>query len=248
MGDHANGLATFTESLRIMRELGDPGLEAKLLNNIGDLRLRAGEVESAQAAFREALTLSKASGTETDRAVMHMNVATTLDAREEFDTAVETLNSALAVFRRFGDLNHETICLNALGTVYLEAGRSAEAKIHYESALRMARELGISGQEAEATRGLGTAEGALDQLAPARRHLETAAALALRIGSPEEEALACEALAGLVLRDGDAEGARELLQRALALWEPFNDKAAGRVRQTLAGIDHPESGSWQKEA
>jgi tetratricopeptide (TPR) repeat protein len=248
MGDHRNALESFTEALRDLRRAGDRRLEARLLSNIGDLHRRAGDIESARSAFQEALVLSTASGSEIDRAVIRMNIAGTMTIPAEFDAAVEFHTSSLAVFRRSGDRKNEASALNGLGTLYREVGRHTEAAIHHDAALRLARELGVGDDEAAALRGLGIAAGAAGQFARARAHLEEAATLSLRIGSPDEEALACDALARLLLNDGRAEEARGLWQRALALFEPFNEPAAERIRGILIGIDRPRSSRWQKEA
>jgi DNA-binding SARP family transcriptional activator len=248
MGDHRNALESFTEALRDLRRAGDRQLEARLLSNIGDLHRRAGDIESARSAFQEALVLGTAAGSEIDRAVIRMNMAGTMTIPAEFDTAVEFHTSSLAVFRRSGDRKNEASALNGLGALYREMGRHTEAAIHHDAALRLARELGVGDDEAAALRGLGIAAGAAGQFARARAHLEEAATVSLRIGSPDEEALACDALARLLLDDGRAEEARGLWQRALALFEPFNEPAAERIREILIKIDRPRSSRWQKEA
>ncbi|MFF6960855.1 tetratricopeptide repeat protein [Streptomyces sp. NPDC008317] len=248
MGDHRNALESFTRSLQDMHQLGDLRLESRLLSNIGDLRRRAGDIESARTAFQEALALNNDSGSEADRATIRMNIATTMRIPEEFDAAVDMHTSSLAAFRRLGDRKNEASALNGLGTVYREAGRHAEAAIHHDAALRLARELGVGDDEAAALRGLGIAAGAARQLGKAREYLEAAATVALRIRVPDEEALACDALAGLLLDDGRPEEARGLWRRALALFEPFNDMAAERIRETLIRIDRTRSNRWQREA
>ncbi|MEW2520909.1 AfsR/SARP family transcriptional regulator [Actinacidiphila alni] len=248
MGDHKNALDSFSRASHDLHLSGDRRLEGKLLSNMGDLHRRAGATESARSAYQEALALSADSGSENDRAVIRMNIAGTMRIPAELDTAVEFYASSLAVFRRLGDRKNETSALNGLGTVYRTAGRHTEAAIHHDAALRLARELRVGDDEAAALRGLGLAAAEAGQYDRARAHLEEAAALALRIGVPEEEALACEALAQLLHDEGRQEEARGLWQRALTLFEPFNNVAAERIWERVIEFDQNRSRAWRREA
>lgn len=241
MGDPKSALTTFTEALNEVRRIGDPPSEAVLLNNIGDLRLRAGQKEAARADFSEALALSPEQGSELLRSVIRVNLAGTLTIPDELNTAVELYNSGLAFFRRIGDRGNEAGTLNGLGAAYRAAARHAEARVHHESALALAQAIGSGHDEAAARRGIGDADRSLGHLPQARLALEAAAALAHRISAPEEEAPACESLAEILVSEGRVTEARELWKRAAELFSNLNQSAYERIRQRLNQLDHPPS-------
>ena len=60
-GDHDQALKLYKESLQIQRDVGNEGLEAICLNNVGSVYSEKGQYEDALTYFKQALQLREKS-------------------------------------------------------------------------------------------------------------------------------------------------------------------------------------------
>jgi tetratricopeptide (TPR) repeat protein len=146
------------------------------------------------------------------------------------------LEAAAVGFQRSGLRYTGLLCGLWLGESYLREGRQEQARPLLSSALAQSRERGYHHLAGVAERLLGQCLLA-DSPEEAARHLEDGARILDRVGAQNDFAKALVAQADCARRRGDAGGARELLQRALDIFDRLGtlDEPA-RVRELLRAV------------
>jgi len=192
---------------------------AGALLTLGDFQFQLARFAAAEASQREAVRLLESEPSD------ERQHATTVDAsirlansqrrQGRLDDAEATLRDAVAAHAIPAVLLSAVD--NALGVVHKDAGRSAEAAVHYAAALATAADADQAASVYHNLAGLAHAEGRFgDAVAPAR----TALALSRRAHGPHAPEFAADlAVLGAVLLDlGRLDEAESHLRRALRIW------------------------------
>ena len=190
---------------------------AGVLNSLAIALLHNGEIEPADAAFREAWQAFGAAGQQASAGALLTlgNWATVAFRKNDLASAEQRLRQATDLRRQLYGPSAALAAMQAnLGKIVLRAGRADEASPLLEDALAMSRE--FTGEHSPLTvsalQGLTEALIRLGQLEPAAARLAEAQAAA-RAHSGEQQVLyaLCDGLdARLRLARGDLAGAREL--------------------------------------
>ncbi|MGW8376606.1 tetratricopeptide repeat protein [Streptomyces sp. ODS28] len=207
----------FAEALTRFREIEDLRGQFRTLNNIGEIQQKTGDLVAAERAYREAMTLSRRTGSQSEFATLQMNLAGTLRSAGRIGEALHLYREALPPLRSAGDLHSEAIIQHGIGSSLHRAGRHEEALPHHAAALKLTRKIGAAHEEAQVLRDLGRAEAATGRCARAAEHLAAALAAARRLGAHSQEAEALRALAEFHDDGGSAVEARQLRDQARAL-------------------------------
>ncbi|MFE0512458.1 tetratricopeptide repeat protein, partial [Streptomyces sp. NPDC058964] len=206
--------------------LGRGGAEATTLNNLGMIGERLGEYEAAAEHYRKALALLGDEAASRSNLVLRArvlnNLGVSLTLGGEPGAGDRCLREALEIRRDLqGELGRDyAVTVRNLGLVAQQEGRLDEAQNLFEHA----RDLLSTPQDAEYGRTLhllgelrhtrGDDTGAAADL---RAALGTRTA-ALGAGHPDS-AVTMRALAAVLLRIGHADESRDLLQKALPVFE-----------------------------
>ena len=190
---------------------------AGVLNSLAIALLHNGEIEPADAAFRDAWQAFGAAGQQASAGALLTlgNWATVAFRKNDLASAEQRLRQATDLRRQLYGPSAALAAMQAnLGKIVLRAGRADEASPLLEDALAMSRE--FTGEHSPLTvsalQGLTEALIRLGQLEPAAARLAEAQAAA-RAHSGEQQVLyaLCDGLdARLRLARGDLAGAREL--------------------------------------
>lgn len=233
LGEYAGAMECFAAALDGFVRTEDRRGEAQVLNNLSDLHLHMGQADQARIALDRTLALITEFGSRAEKAIAQLNLAGSLRAPTDAETALRLNREALATFRDIGAKRDETVTLNAIGTVLFTTGQYAEASAHHAVALALARDLGAAQEEAQALRGLGMANLRSGQGESAARQLTEAVGLAQRIGSSEEEARARTALADVYLGTGRRARALEQLRLAHAKFQALNEEESAHLMERI---------------
>nr|WP_236711211.1 tetratricopeptide repeat protein [Streptomyces sp. 150FB] len=238
LGNHAGASTFFREALvGFIHEKNSRG-EAQALNNLGELHLRMGEIDSARQSFNRAYEIFLKVGTLFEQATGRLNKANTMRIPRELNEALDLWRQGLAICRRIRDRRTEAVMLNAIGTGLHKAGLHTEAAAHHTAALNLSQTIGAAQEEAQALRGLGMAELHSGRPAVASEHLTAALSVARRINATEEIARSCSALAELEIAAGRDGAALRHLEKALPLFEGLNRFEFDRIRSQVNKIRH----------
>ncbi len=187
---------------------------ARLHAYLGGMRARQGRWADAERACRSAIAESEGIGERRAFAFACYVLDWVLVESGRAEDAVFSA-SALEIYRRLGDREHESTVLNNLGMFAHLDGRWEEAVGLYREAAQCSEQAGRPGDAAYTDCNVGEILSDQGRYAAARRHLAHArrvwSATADRHGTAVADAL----LGRLALRDGRAEEALSTLERAV---------------------------------
>jgi len=130
-----------TRGSKLARELGNEGIERRMLVLLGDARLQMGEGDEAIRVFSDALDLARTANERQDEADILLKLGYARLDSGRADDAIDTFDEALTLFRAQNRRADEGKALSALGTASAEAERWTETLKFYTSALYIAREV-----------------------------------------------------------------------------------------------------------
>jgi tetratricopeptide (TPR) repeat protein len=236
--------APLVESAGLFAQLHDPVTEALLWSDIAALGERAGDLQSALAAWGKARALHDRTGDHPrELAVLEGLARVARRYLPEPSLALGYYEEALSLAERLGDRSAAGRLRNAMGIIEWERGRYDEARAHYEAALRTFRELNRAGDAAVMLASLGVTLDAMGRRVEARKCLEEACTLHRLADDRPGEARALGALADVLRRLGEADRAVECAAASLRLRRECGDRVGeGWMFQRLA-LAHVERGA-----
>ncbi|HSB11098.1 MAG TPA: tetratricopeptide repeat protein [Blastocatellia bacterium] len=219
-GEYDVALDTFEKLLKLARDLGDPAREAAVQSSIGILlgieQERYGE---ALPHFDESYKINELRGAKADMGYNQTNRATLLWQLGRYDEARHALDSALKIadqpeagYKLIAAWAHATDSQMELSRLQFDQAK-AKGERALELAGTQAKDLVLA---AKYTIGLAQAYSGAPQ--PAKKLCEEAVTLAREVKSPRMISSALLALAEVLLKANDAEGARANAQQAQALF------------------------------
>jgi tetratricopeptide (TPR) repeat protein len=156
-GDAEKALGRFTESLELVRELGEQSEEASILCGLGATHSVLGGHDRALTLLAEGLALAEQAGN--DHYVMRGLIKTAGAMRRagRLDEARSFAHKAFAALGHGVALDHLSTMHNVMGAIELAAGRPPEAAEQYRAALAIAEKIEYRIEEAHALDGLARA-------------------------------------------------------------------------------------------
>jgi tetratricopeptide (TPR) repeat protein len=219
----------------LARLLGDPDLEAELLNAEGAVHQARGALDEAEALFTGMLGIAQDVRV---RGVALQNLGANAAMRRDFDEAARRFARSEECFRQAGYRRGEAFALNNRGRALLDRKRSADALTAFERAAAIAREEGDPDLTALAGMNAAEAQLACGERAAARELLSRACAYYNATQNPWR-VVDCLRLEGDIGRDaGDAKTARDAWTEALDLAATLGASAEMTVlRERLRRLD-----------
>ncbi len=144
-GDDAAAENYLARALTIARTANISHLTAHTLNNLALLAMRQSDTKHAQEFLDEALDISKQRGEPHVTALTMSHLARAL-AHAEPMRARRVGESALAMFREFGDRSNMLDLLTLLGNLARAENENPHAANYFREAFTLAREIGASAQ------------------------------------------------------------------------------------------------------
>ena len=224
--DFAGARAFFEQSLAMRRELGDrEGISATLCN-LAIMTMYQGDYPQARPLLEESMKIDREMGDRWGLTIATNAMGLLLQAQRDHSSARRFHEESLAIARELDDRWNIGIALNNLGHLELAEGNHAAAVSFYSRCLEYSRAVEDRSMIAHGLFGMGLAELALNQ-SDACDHLVESLRLRLLSGQRLHVASSLVGIAALLLRDGDASRAAQLLgavDAALAAlgaaWEP----------------------------
>src|SRR5688500_5497118 len=139
---YAEAEADATRALAATRPGEDHETRLQCFKVLGGCCLRLGRIEEAGGHFRQALEAAPADVDPHNAAGMLDNLALTEKRLGHYDEALRLSLESLAQHRRLDDVAGVSLCLNNLGSFYLERGDYAAAMPHLLEALGLAERHG----------------------------------------------------------------------------------------------------------
>ena len=221
MRGRADALASFEQAIDLLR--GQPSLAnegkrvlARALQNLGWSLASAGDLDAADALYREGVSLCDSIDAPLERAALEDMWGTVARKRGDLDQAISSKRHALELRFESGSRALRATSHINLSAVLLQAGDYAAAREAVELGLRIHEQMGNAEGIGLALINLGLAELELGMTDSAIAHLERSVGIARHSGA-WYAVDSCAQLADAVMRGGDIERAALLLQDGVEL-------------------------------
>jgi tetratricopeptide (TPR) repeat protein len=198
-------IAHLTEALALTWTLGNPRYEATVQQFLGIAQVAADNLDAAQRALTESLSISRHYHDDYTEALTQLGLAR-LYARRGDPRATAAAETALTIGRKYDMTHHVADALTILGELDLAAGRPWQAGTRLVEAVRLWRTRGWASFLATALRSLGDAYAAVDDDDAARAAWSEAQAAFVRSGQDAHATQLAHRLAGGADRVGPAGG------------------------------------------
>jgi predicted ATPase/DNA-binding SARP family transcriptional activator len=229
-GQIAQGEADVHRALDRFRAVGDRWGVGSAMGALAEVSTLRGDDATTIAVVKEAIALVDEIGAVEDTPYMRTRLAMALSASGDRAGAETVLDQALEICRTAGDRMGESGVHSVRGDLAREEGKHRLARLHYEEAIRLATDPAVFPAHFRALllSSVGLLEEQEGDLRAARRSHSEALRLAWDAYDGAALGLMLIALAGLVVREGDAARAATLLG------------AAARLRgiEDVIGYDH----------
>jgi len=236
LGRYREAFDSVNAALEIFVELGDQRGQARALNHIGRLNLRAlDQPAAAVEALRRSEQLSRALADGPSLADVLYTLSLAYSALDLDDSALDCLREALAIVVELGDISGEANLLSRLGEVHRGLGQLAEALTYAEDGLDVARRAGDRIAEAEAELVLADLLGRLDRHADAAAAGERGLLLFEQLGDRHGKAKCLRQLGNAARGSGQLALARAHWRAALAICDELGLPEATEIRAELTG-------------
>ncbi|MFI0402568.1 MAG: CHAT domain-containing protein [Cyanobium sp.] len=194
--DYGCALDYYREGLKIEEKYPNPSLRRTLLAGLGDAYSYLGQLDEAEDAWLENLSLAKQLNEQQAETLANMALGSIAYQRGDYPRSERYARAALDQSRKYGQRNLEATALSALGRYALDRRQADQARAYLETALSIYRSIGNRYNEAVILRSLG--ELALQQQKPDQAVRSYQHSLSLARGDQESYGIA-ESLAGLGL-------------------------------------------------
>lgn len=226
--------------------------EAQALNNLANLDLVRGKVQSAIQAYRRSLRVFEAEpepDAQRDVAITFLNLGLAHKSLGQRDEAGRAVEQAMSLARRLKDTHLEALCLAQRGAIHDDAGQWGQARADYEQAAKLLDVVGDDRSRAIVKSHqaiLYKQQGAYDQ---AERFMTEALGIFGSQGDPHEQAVLWLNTADLYLSMGLYDRSWDYAQRAYDTFDRLKSdwkKVARDLMDTLESI--PDEPAADEEA
>ena len=245
-GSYAAARASYEESLVLRREMGDKAGIADSLTNLGNVVNNQGNYAAARTLHEASLALQREMGDKFGIALVLSNLGLVTLAQGDYAAARAQHEESLALRREMGDKWGIAISLGILGNVVLALGDYPAARALYEESLALCKGRNEKSLMAFVLLGLGMVNLG-DGNPEARENIIASLRLRQETGEQLYQISSLIGVAGLVLQEGDAGFAAQLLgvvESALKVlhvvvedvMNPFHEPTLAKVKQALGDV------------
>ena len=133
--DPSKGLEFAKEGITLARHFKDLKTEAAILNEMGVLYRKLGELDKAMLYHKDALVIFKSTNDIMGQAYCFSNIASVNIDMGYYEMALEYANRSLELKKKLGDENQIAYSLRIIASIYHESGRYSEALPYYNQAM-----------------------------------------------------------------------------------------------------------------
>ncbi|MBT8491827.1 MAG: tetratricopeptide repeat protein, partial [Deltaproteobacteria bacterium] len=229
-GGFKAAIAQFREALDLRRNIGDDAGVIQSLVDLGGVHMADGQGEMALELHREAYELAQRTG---DKLAQAETLARLGESKAVVGDAMHGIEDLLEAISLAGSLSNRVAlsgCFRRLAEAWLIVGDLAQAQDYAQRALDIGRKVGSRVQVATSNRVLGevgtAAASDSDGIAEAEEHFRRAIEILAGMKNELELARAYRSFAALRDRQGMADDAARLRQRADEIYSRLHGAAA----------------------
>jgi signal transduction histidine kinase/CheY-like chemotaxis protein/HPt (histidine-containing phosphotransfer) domain-containing protein/Tfp pilus assembly protein PilF len=197
-GEYDSGLEELHTAHEIAKQIKERRLEARVLNNFGNIYRDLGDLAKALSYFEAALAINEELGDEFAQSVNLTSISNLLYDLGDYDSALEYALRCLPIFERSRDTSRLITIYNTLGNIYFKQEQFEEALGYFEENLNSSEPETAAYVMAES--GLGKVYYKMQDFGNARKYLEHALSEGEELGNIEVQII-CHYYIGRMLMD-----------------------------------------------
>lgn len=205
-------------------EHGAPERTPGVLNNLGLIHRRAGELEEAGAYYDNALQILTEYPDPLREAVVHRNLGTLQVCLTSFEQALKNYQHALDYYEASGNSQEVANTLYAIGTLHEQTGDLTDTLLYYRRALEIQERLANPKDLVSTLYGIGWVHLRQGELVNARDSFERALQIGRASRSKAMVAWTLEGMADLQLAEGKPNEAIYTIDEALEFQEEVHNR------------------------
>ncbi|RJF81593.1 hypothetical protein D3877_15770 [Azospirillum cavernae] len=235
-----------TAAAAAARRMGNPGLAANHLGNLGNAHADLGETRRAIEFHEQALAISQEIGDRRGEGQDLGNLGNAHAALGETRRAIEFHQQALVISREIGDQRGEGGHLGNLGLAHAALGETRRAIEFHQQALVISREIGDRHGEGSHLGNLGLAHAALGETRRAIEFHQQALVISREIGDRRGDGQSLGNLGNAHAALGETRRAIEFYEQALAIGREIGDRRGEGIRLGNLGSAHAALGEARR--
>ena len=229
-------LASWEQSLKLYRELGDRQGQADSLESLGFAYLILGEYQQAIHFHQQSLALKREIGDRQGQADSLGGLGIAYGALGDYQRALDLYQQQLTIAREVGDRQREALSLNNLGNTYDALGDYQQAIHFHQQSLVLKREIGDRQGQADSLDRLGLAYTNLGEYQQAIHFHQQSLALKREIGDRQGQADSLNNLGAVYFSLGDYQRAIKFYRQSLTIDRETDNR--GGEANSLSNLGH----------
>jgi signal transduction histidine kinase/CheY-like chemotaxis protein/HPt (histidine-containing phosphotransfer) domain-containing protein len=197
-GEYDQGLDELHVAHEIAKQIKERRLEARVLNNFGNIYRDLGDLAKALSYFEAALAINEELGDEFAQSVNLTSISNLLYDLGDYDSALEYALRCLPIFEKSSDTSRIITIYNTLGNIYFKQEQFEDALRYFEENLNSSEPETAAYVMAES--GLGKVYYKMQDFANAHKNLEHALTQGQELGNIEVQII-CNYYIGRLLMD-----------------------------------------------
>ena len=212
------------QALALYQELGDRGMEADALFNLGEIALKRGDYSKSVALKQQVLHIAQNLNDRHREAFTINSLGILAGHQQEYSLAQAHLENAFSLYQEMGNRRGIGVVLNNLGTIAHMLGQYEQAEDYYQRSLSLRRETGERQREIINLTNLGEVYAKQTRFAEARPFYEKCLQMAQELGLRFIEAYARHVYAETLIALNELTLAEYNLRTALSLRFDLNQQ------------------------
>jgi len=235
-GDYAAAQGQLTQSLSAYRQINDLQGESSVLNSLGIIAWRLGNLDEAQQYYKACLLGTQTAGDRHFEGLILTNLSILSHSQGDSVAAKEYLIQSLAISHEVGSQQGEIQALSNLAALYLGVGLLDEAVNYFERSLIIAREIKDRHVEAFTLYGLGNVSLIQGDVIAGQRYAEQALSIRQALGEQSSVGESLHLLGWAARMRGDYDQAQQHYQQAFIIRQELHAAAAVENKAALAQL------------
>ena len=232
LGEKQKALEYYSQSLPLLRAVGDRREEAITLISIGTVYSELGEKQKALEYYSQSLLLCRTLGDRGGEASNLNSIGLVYDDLGEKQKALEYYSQSLPLQRAVGDRGGEASTLNNIGIIYDDLGEKQKALEYYSQSLPLQRAVGNRRGEAVTLNNIALVYLQLGEKQKALEYFGQSLPLSRAVGDRTQEALTLNNIAFAKRAQGNLTEALTDIEASLKIIESLRTKVASPELRT----------------
>ena len=243
-GEYEIGLEVLHRANAIAKLVKDRSLEARVLNNFGNIYRDLGDLGNALSYFESSLAINEELGDEFSQSINLTSISNLLYDLNDYESALEYALRCLPIFERAHDANRLIIIYNTLGNIYFKQDQYQEALRYFEENLLQSEPETSANVMAES--GMGKVYYKMNDLANASKYLNQSLDQSQKIGNVEVQIICHFYIGRMHMDKGDHHKALTHLESAFILADEYSRKHDVMSVHEMLSILYDEMGDIPK--